>query len=122
MSHIVTIATQVRDPAAVSAACVRLELPPPTLGAAKLFSGEATGLIVQLPDWAYPVVIDTGTGRMHYDNYNGSWGDQAHLDRFIQLYAVEKARLEARRKGHRVTEQSLSDGAIKLTIQIGGGA
>ena len=32
----------------------------------------------------------------------------------------EKARIEARRAGHTVTEQALSDGSIKLTIQMGG--
>ena len=69
MSHIVTIKTEVRDHAAVSAACRRLELPPPLHGTAQLFSGEATGLIVRLPDWTYPVVVDTTTGQVHYDNY-----------------------------------------------------
>ena len=38
------------------------------------------------------------------------------------MYAVEKARIEARRQGHSVTEQPLADGSIKLTIQVGGGA
>ena len=122
MSHIVTIKTEVRDHAAVSAACRRLELPLPVLGTAQLFSGQATGLIVRLPDWAYPVVIDTTTGQVRYDNYNGAWGDQAQLDRFLQIYAVEKARIEARKKGHQITEQSLADGSIKLTIRVGGGS
>ena len=44
MSHIVTIKTEVRDPAAVAAACLRLGLPEPVHGTAKLFDGEATGL------------------------------------------------------------------------------
>ena len=122
LSHIVSIKTEVRDHAAVSAACRRLELPPPIVGTAQLFSGEATGLIVRLPDWTYPVVIDTTTGQVHYDNYNGAWGDQAQLDRFLQIYAVEKARIEARKKGHQVTEQTLADGSIKLTIRVGGAA
>ena len=80
------------------------------------------GLIVRLPDWTYPVVIDTTTGQVHYDNYNGAWGDQSQLDRFLQIYAVEKARIEARKKGHQITEQSLADGSIKLTIRVGGGS
>ena len=42
-----------------------------------------------------------------------------HLDKFLQIYAVEKSRLEARRRGHQVTEQALADGSIKLTIQVG---
>lgn len=36
--------------------------------------------------------------------------------------AVEKAKIEARKKGHSVTEQSLADGSIKLTVQVGGAA
>ena len=39
-----------------------------------------------------------------------------------QAYAVERARAEARKKGHVCMEQTLSDGSIKLTIQVGGGA
>jgi hypothetical protein len=38
------------------------------------------------------------------------------------MYAVEKAKLEARRNGHSVHEQTLSDGSIKLSIQVAGGA
>jgi len=57
VSHIVTIRTQVRDVAAIAAACQRLQLPPPVYGTAKLFAGqEATGQIVQLPGWRFPVV------------------------------------------------------------------
>ncbi len=96
MSHIVTIKTELRDYTAVSAACRRLELTPPINGTAELFSGQATGLIVRLADWTYPVVIDTDTGQVHFDNYNGAWGDQARLDQFMQIYAVERARIEAR--------------------------
>jgi hypothetical protein len=122
LSHIVTIKTELRDGAAVSAACRRLQLPPPITGSAHLFSGEVSGLIVRLPEWAYPVVVDTTTGQVHFDNYNGAWGDQAQLDRFLQIYAVERAKIEARKKGHHVTEQTLADGSIKLTIRVAGGA
>lgn len=44
------------------------------------------------------------------------WGDQAQLDKLLQMYAVEKAKLEARKKGYTVTEQTVSGGAIKLQI------
>ena len=73
LSHIVTLKTEVRDGAAIAAACRRLSLPEPAHGTAELYSGQATGLIVRLPDWAYPVVIDTDTGTMRYDNYGGAW-------------------------------------------------
>jgi len=44
------------------------------------------------------------------------WGEQAHLDRFLQMYAVEKAKIEARKRGYTVREQALQDGAIKVQI------
>ena len=122
MSHIVEIKTQVRDAAAARAACQRLKLEPPTHGTTQLFSGQATGLIVKLPGWRYPAVFDTETGQARYDNYNGRWGEQPQLDRFLQSYAVEKAKIEARKKGHACTEQQLADGSIKLTVTVGGAA
>ena len=120
MSHIVSIKAEIRDAASVRAACRRLGLSEPEHGTVKLFSGEATGLAVKLPDWQYPVVCDTASGQVRYDNFNGRWGDQQHLDKFMQAYAVERAKLEARKKGHSVVEQSLTDGSIKLLINVGG--
>jgi len=116
----VTIATQVRDPAAVRAACQRLGLPQPVQGTHRLFTSSATGLGVQLPKWRYPLVIHTGTGHLEFDNFKGHWGDQRQLDAFLQAYAVERAKAEARRKGHQFTEAKLSDGSVKLTINVGG--
>ena len=119
MSHLVTVQTQIRDPVAIASACRRLGLVEPIRGTAQLFSAEATGLILQLPGWTYPVVIATDTGTVNYDNYGGSWGDLAQLDSFMQAYAVEKARLEARKKGFTVSEQTLEDGSIRLQIAEG---
>ena len=119
MSHIVSIKTKLLDAAAVNAACRRLGLEQPVSGTAKLFSAQASGLIVKLPGWHYPAVIDTTSGEVKYDTYNGRWGKQQELDKLLQAYAVEKARAEARRLGNTVTEQTLTDGSIKLTIQVG---
>src|SRR5688572_650281 len=68
VSHIVTIQTQVRDAAAVAAACQRLSLPLPTERTVRLFSGSATGLAVELPGWHYPVVCDLASGNLKFDN------------------------------------------------------
>lgn len=116
MSHIVTIQTRLHDPAAVSAACTRLGLAAPVQSTAKLYNSEATGLVVHLPGWQYPAVIDTLTGSVRFDNFNGHWGEQAQLDRFLQMYSVEKAKLEARKMGYAVTEHALENGSIKLQI------
>ena len=122
MSHIVQVQTEVRDPAAVHAACRRLGQSEPAMGTAQLYSGQAEGLLVRLPDWLYPVVIDTASGAIRYDNYSGVWGDEQHLHRFVQAYVVERSRIEARKKSYATTEQSLADGSIMVEIEVGGQA
>ena len=116
MSHLVTIETKVHDAAALTAACHRLGLAEPVHANVRLYSAEATGLTVTLPGWQYPVVVDVAEGSIKYDNYEGRWGDPAELGRLLQMYAVEKAKLEARIKGHCVTEQTRQDGSIVLQI------
>ncbi len=120
MSHIVSIRTQVRDAVAVHSACQRLQWAVPVSGRHRMFSGELEGLAVHVPDWRYPLVCDLPTGTLHYDLYEGRWGDALLLDRFKQSYAVEKAKLEARRQGRFVSEQALSDGTIRLSVQVQG--
>ena len=122
MSHVVTIRTEIRDAGAVQAACQRLRLPAPVQGTHRLFTSQVTGLAVQLPEWRYPAVCDLATGQVQYDNFRGHWGEKRHLDALLQSYAVEKAKIEARRQGHACTEQPLADGSIKLTISVGGAA
>lgn len=122
VSHIVTIQTEIRDSDAIRSACHRLELPDPTLGDARLFSGTKTGWIVNLPEWRYPIVCDVSSGRIDFDNFNGRWGDQKELNRFVQRYAAEKTLIEARKKGHTVIERQLEDGSIRLTVQVGSAA
>jgi len=122
MSHIVEIKTEIRDEQAVKAACVRLQLPTAEHKTVRLFNATATGLCVQLPGWSYPVVANLATGQLQYDNYQGHWGEQKHLNSFLQAYAVEKAKIEARKKGHAVSETRLQDGSIRVTIRVGGAA
>jgi hypothetical protein len=62
VSHIVSIKTEVRDSQAIAAACRRLGLPGPVHGTARLFGGEAAGLLVQQTDCCTPLVADTATG------------------------------------------------------------
>lgn len=122
MSHLVTIQTQVRDPAAIELACERLQLPPPVRGTVQLFSSEATGWQVRLPEWRYPLVCDTDCGQLHFDNFGGRWGAPSQLDRFLQGYAVERAKLAARQQGLTAQEWLLADGSIQVSITTGGAA
>ena len=77
MSHIVKVTTQIRDAAAVAAACRRLGLTEPVDETVRLFSAQAKGLAVRLPNWRYPVVCDLASGQLQYDNYGGHWKVQA---------------------------------------------
>ena len=122
MSHIVEIKTEVRDEAAVQAACLRLQLPRAVRGTFELYGSTERGLAIELPNWKYPVVAHTETGQLRYDNYEGRWGSQEFLDQFLQRYAVERATIEARKRGHSVVEQKLDNGAVKLTVNVGGAA
>jgi hypothetical protein len=122
LSHVVEIKTEIRDEQAVRAACVRLQLAPPEHKTVRLFSATATGLCLQLPGWQYPVVCNLQSGAVQYDNYNGAWGEQARLNQFLQGYAVEKAKIEARKKGHTCSESRLEDGSIRVTVHVGGAA
>ncbi|HEV7279354.1 MAG TPA: hypothetical protein VGN57_03995 [Pirellulaceae bacterium] len=74
---------------------------------------------MRLPDWRYPIVCDLAKGTLAYDDFGGRWGDRRELDRFLQAYAVERATLEARRKGYAVAEEALVDGTIRLQILVG---
>ena len=121
MSHIVTVKTEIRDAAAVAAACRRLGLAEPVEETVKLFTSQATGLAVRLSGWRYPIVCDLVSGHVQYDNYSERWGENRRLDAFLQAYAVEMARIQARKRNHNVIEQQLADGSIKLTIQVAGG-
>ncbi|AMV16413.1 hypothetical protein [Planctomyces sp. SH-PL14] len=38
----------------------------------------------------------------------------------VHSECFEKAKLEARRQGHSVTEQALESGSIRPTVQVGG--
>lgn len=120
VSHIVQIQTEIRDVVAIRAACGRLSLPEPVFGETTLFSSSAVGWAVRLPEWRYPVVCDVTTARIAFDNFEGRWGEQKELDRFLQRYSVEKARIEARRQGHTVSEEQLADGSIRVRIAVAG--
>ena len=120
MSHIVEVQTEIRDLIAIRAACHRLQLPTPIEGEHKLFDSVVAGWGVQLSRWRYPVVCQTETGKVQFDNYQGRWGDPIELDRFKQGYAVEKTKLEAYQQGHNVTERSCEDGSVELLEEVGG--
>ena len=73
------------------------------------------GTALRLPGWRYPVVIDTD-GRLHYDHFEGRWGDLAQLHRFHQAYAEAATTHFARARGYLVTRTAQADGTIRLAL------
>jgi hypothetical protein len=68
----------------------------------------------------YPVVVDSETGSLHFDTFNGRWGDEKQIDKFCQQYAVEAAREEARTRNWTIEETTLADGSIQCVLNTGG--
>ena len=119
MSHVVTIETKLTDPAAIQAACARLDLPEPKPETVKFFDGSShAGLAVRPPGFVYPVLVQAD-GAVRCDTYRGRWGDDKFLGRLKQAYAVEAAKLQANARGHRISETALPNGGVKLTVTAG---
>ena len=122
MSHFATIATQIRDIAALREACREL-------GVELIENAVARGygenkhqgeFVVQLKG-PYDIAVNRqpdGTFGLTTDWWDGHVEKEVgtNYGRLIQLYGVHKARLEAQRKGYTVRRQTLGDGSIKLVI------
>lgn len=50
-----------------------------------LGSDRVQGLAITPPRWHYPIVVDDN-GVVHYDNYNGVWGDMKDVARLVSLH------------------------------------
>ncbi len=73
MSHVVTIETKLKDPVALSAACVRLKLSEPQQETIKFFDGsEHAGLATRPPGFGSPVLVQED-GNVRCDTYGGRW-------------------------------------------------
>jgi hypothetical protein len=115
MSHVATIALEFRDREvlAEAAAACGLAFGEDTV---TFFNGtRVTGTVMRLPGWRYPVVID-GQGRLHYDHYEGRWGNLAQLHRFRQAYAEAATTRFARASGYLITRTTQADGTVRLAL------
>jgi len=118
MSHTMNIKIELHDRAALEAACQRLGLSF-TEGTHKLYATNENGIGIKLPGWQYPIVVKSD-GTIAYDNYNGHWGKIEELNKLRAYYGLEKAKIEARKKGYSVYETQDQEGNLVLRIQVGG--
>jgi hypothetical protein len=122
MSHFTTIKTQIKDIEALKSTCKEL-------GLTVLQNAEARGYytnttkgdyVIRLkgpydialnkqPDSSFGITADLWEGEVEREvgkNYG----------KLMQLYAVHKATIEARKKGHLTRRSQQKDGSIKLVI------
>lgn len=120
MSHIVTCSVEFKNEAAFQRS-VKMLLESGLIkqdlgqGTHKVYSREVTGHGILLEGWSFPVV-KSAEGKLDYDNFSGSWGPQATLDRFTQRYSVEALKLEAELSGLNYTETVNENGSVDLEV------
>lgn len=98
MSHTVTVDVEMRDREARRKAAEDLGASIAEHTSARLYERgqEYHGCVIRLPGWTYPIII-TEDNKLHYDHYQGRWGNPELLDRFCQRYThhVTMEELEA---------------------------
>jgi len=68
-----------------------------------------------LEGWQYPVAVNSEG--LHYDNYNGQWGNLDDLHSVTRAYGREVALAEAEEAGFYLEEeQVLQDGSIEVFV------
>ena len=122
MSHFATIQTQIRDIAALRAACQEMGVELIENAVARGYgSNTHKGEYVIKLKGPYDIAVNRQEGGAF--GLTTDWWD-GHVEkevgtnygRLLQLYGVHKARIEAQKKGYTVRRQTLADGAIKLVI------
>ena len=122
MSHTIKAGFKFTNEAALKAAAKHQGWQLKDRGTHKLFDGtkRENAFALSIPGWRHDVILDVDRGEALYDNYGGRWGDEQQLHKFLQAYAVEKVKLEARRQGQTAIEQPLADGSIRVQIAVAG--
>lgn len=122
MSHFTTIKTVIRDIDALAAAVSELGLRISKNSSARGYSGNTIPgeFVIHLPGpYDIAVTRDSGAYQLTSDLFMGHVEQSvgAGYSKLLQLYAVHKAAMEARRKGLSVHRRLKEDGSIQLTIQ-----
>lgn len=125
MSHFTTIKTQIKDVAALEAACEELKLPLLQNTEARGYAGQTRrgDFVIQLSG-PYDIAVNKqpdGTFGLTTDWWQGHVEQQvgSNFGKLLQLYGVHKATAEARKKGLSVMRQPQRNGSIKLVL-LGG--
>lgn len=97
-SHTVKVKCQFADPDTFGNAAIAMGGKVLGNGTHNLYSGQtATGFGITLPNWSYPIVL--ANGELSYDNFGGSWGNPADLERLKGEYIIATAESAAQSQG-----------------------
>jgi hypothetical protein len=125
MSHFVAIKTSVRDLQALRKACEELGLELLEKGTARGYSRNVIkgDYVIKLKgpyDIAVNLDKETGSFGFSTDWYAGHVEKEvgAGYAKLLQLYAIHKTQIEARKKGLTCRRQQLGDGSIKISIGV----
>ena len=122
MSHTTKVQVQFKDSKALRDACNALKIPfqegPFTVS---FYDGQKHegNIKVTLPGWTYPVLFNSQTGDVAYDNYEGKWGDIRQLHNLVQEYALQVAEDQAselKLQGWTIERVPQANGDIQLVL------
>ncbi len=122
MSHFVTVETQIKDVAALKAACRELGLGVQENAEARGYAANRQhGDFVITLKGPYDIAVNRkqdGTFGLTADQWQGHVAKEVGVNftKLMKLYSVHKVLIEAKRKGHTVRRQDLKDGSVKLTV------
>ena len=125
MSHTVTVDVKMKNREALCKAAEAMGLTILGEGSHRLYSSSHQGLGIKLPGWNYPVVV-TEDGVIHYDDYNGLWGNPNDIDRLTADYAQAVVEVECDKLGWYHEKQDNGEMVVHhpsggtITIQRGG--
>jgi hypothetical protein len=97
-SHTVKIAVPYKDPRTLERACKTLGWKWLGYGKHSLSENSVTGHGFMPETFLLPAVLDA-EGELHFDTYEGSWGDQTKLDLLKSEYAIATAEQAAEELG-----------------------
>lgn len=117
MSHTVKIAIEFMNRTALAAAVAAIGGNVLGEGTWRLYAGQEQGFGFNLPAWRYPLVVRKDN-TLAFDDYHGSWGNRADIDKLKGFYAIEAAYQAASEQGWIADRQT--DGSLLIYHPDGG--
>lgn len=114
MSHQVTVKTEFTDKGALGDAVREMGGDVLGEGAVRQYQSNAVGFGFTLPGWRFPLCLEE-SGNLKFDDYNGSWGNRADVDRLKERYTIFLAERAATEMGWMTTREENGD----LTVFVG---